>query len=1418
MGLFLPWLAAAQPVLNPETSRRYVEDFNRKDRETVTNHIPNAAVWSWMATNVPTFECPDKDLEETYYFRWWTYRKHIKQTPDGFVVTEFLPKVSWSKKHNTINCPAGHHLYEGRWIRDPRYLDDYTRFYFGKGGDPGGRTKVYSQWLADAICARCLVNADRTFVTGLLADLVENHEAWSRDGAPGDPWQKSRRLDDGLYWQIDSWEGGEVSIGGTGVRPMINSYRYGDALAIAHMAELAGRRELTARFRAEAQQLRTRFQEQLWDPDAKFFKVLRHEKVPTNQYHNPAAENCAPGQRVRVREIFGYVPWYFNLPEAGRGYEEAWRQLTDPRGFLAPHGPTVAERRHPNFKINQAGCEWRGASWPFATAQTLTALANLLNNDNQDVIGKKEYFGLLTTYARSHRRKLPDGTVVAWIDESLNPDTGAWIPTEGDPPRGKDYNHSTFCDLVISGLIGLRPRADDIIEVNPLVPAGAWDYFCLDQARYHGRNLTILYDKTGERYGRGKGLQVLVNGQRIAGSESLQRVTAQLPKDLGSAPKAADHSPWVFACQPDNDLYQVVEAALGRSPPRFDAPTAAVAHAPPGAGVLLLADGYPQRTTAIEPAVFEAAAAKSLRLYIEYPASLPNLPVGAPQPAGIRRGVITSDWFGPELRPLRIVALNGCQFVPVQATNALLVLAKVAGVDTAVFGLKDTLMDPILFEHSPGLVLAATTRLSQFVTGRYLPSEAWRTIWETILCWLQPHATPPTLHWTPTVRPTFSRDETLPPDAESQALRRAADWIVRSRILRHPGWPDEALKQSLAYNTVRDPPLAAWPVGDGSLGLLEGYSSTIRADGSQPMRYAVRNDCLCETAMLLAFDSLSPGRQTNAQTASHLVEYLFQKSGLAGGPRADPNEPSYGLIGWALDSPGAYWGDDNARALLGLAAASVALKDPRWDEALGRCLLANFRTTGRTGFREACVREQSLHTKGWEAYWKASPVQYSPHFQSWLWACFFWAYEQTGFEPLRTRSLKGLRQMMAAYPQRWEWVNRSGTIERARALLPLAWLVRIEDTPEHRRWLRRVAEDLIACQDASGAIRETIGDGGHGIASNAAYGTGETSLIQTNGDPVCDLLYACNFALIGLHEAAAATGDPLYQQAEDRLARFLCRIQIRSEAHPELDGAWYRAFDFRRWEYWASNSDWEWGPWCIESGWTQPWIAGTLALRQRKLSLWELIRGSRMHEHFSRLRPQMLPDEALTAVLGPTVHAARGKTVEMATDFAPQYAGGGVEGLTDGELATTDFHDSAWQGYHGVDLEATIDLKTPQPIRQVSVRFLQDVSVGIFLPTFVDVALSSDGRNFEPPVTLKPDVSEREAGPLIKTLAAELDPRPARFIRVQARNLGLIPDWHTARREKAWLFVDEILVNPSASPGPSEIPGPARSGVKGGRP
>jgi hypothetical protein len=527
-------------ILKSDAQRRYVAAFNSQRPDDTAEDLPvdgsitvigNDQAAAWMERNVPLFECSDKDIEETYHFRWWTYRKHVRKTPVGFVVTEFLPKVGWSGTYNTINCPVGHHLYEGRWIRDPKIINDYTRFHFGRGGDPGGSSKRYSQWIADGIYANYLVHADKAFITGLLDALIKNHEAWKQGDPAGGPWQGSRLLDNGLYWQIDSWEGQEFSIGGTGIRPPMSSYMFGDTMAISRIADMAGKNDLADHYRDEARRLRDEFQVRLWDPEAKFFKVMRHAMAPTNQYDNSVAEACEPGNLVRVSEIFGYVPWYFNMPEDGRGYEEAWRQLTDPRGFLGAYGPTVAERRHPKFFINSAGCMWCGASWPFSTSQTLTALANAINNYRQGVVGKNEYFDTLKAYTRSHRHTLDDGNTVSWLDESLNPDTGRWIMVGSFPrSRGRDYNHSTYCDLVITGLVGLRPRADDLVEVNPLVPDGGLEYFCLDNVRYHGRDLTIFWDKTGDRYGRGRGLRVLADGLEIASSERLARVTGKIPE------------------------------------------------------------------------------------------------------------------------------------------------------------------------------------------------------------------------------------------------------------------------------------------------------------------------------------------------------------------------------------------------------------------------------------------------------------------------------------------------------------------------------------------------------------------------------------------------------------------------------------------------------------------------------------------------------------------------------------------------------------------------------------------------------------------------------------------------------------------------------------------------------------------------
>lgn len=498
--------------LQAEAFRHYIEDFNRYDAELYRGYIPNAEAWKFLKDNIPLFECPDEDLQRTYYFRWWTFRKHLKQTPAGFIVDEFLPSVSWAGNFNSINCAAGHHFYEGRWLHQPQFLDDYARFWFRGDGEP----RRYSFWAADSIWARYLVTGERKLPLDLLPDLIRNY---------GD-WEKQQRDANGLYWQIDGCDGMEVSIGGSGYRATINSYQFGDARAIAHIADLAGKPDIAAVYRAKAAAIKKLVQERLWDKDAEFFKV------------RPRGENR---KLADVREEHGFTPWYFQMPDPQ--FAVAWKQLMDPQGFFAAFGPTTAERRHPQYEISYQGheCQWDGPSWPYATSVTLTGLANLLNGPPQSVISANDYFQLLKIYSKAQQLKLADGRVVPWIDENLNPDTGDWISRtrlktwkdgtwdaeKGGEERGKDYNHSTYCDLIISGLIGLRPRADDTVEVNPLIPAD-WDWFCLDRVRYHGHWLTVFWDRTGQHYGQGQGLRVLADGKVIAKSAKLGRVTGPL--------------------------------------------------------------------------------------------------------------------------------------------------------------------------------------------------------------------------------------------------------------------------------------------------------------------------------------------------------------------------------------------------------------------------------------------------------------------------------------------------------------------------------------------------------------------------------------------------------------------------------------------------------------------------------------------------------------------------------------------------------------------------------------------------------------------------------------------------------------------------------------------------------------------------
>lgn len=476
-------------LIDPAQHRHYIEKFGALYPEDIVNAIPDQAAWPWLQVNVPFLECPDATIEETYYFRWWIYRKHIRQTPDGFVISEFLPVVGHAEKHNTINCAVGHHLYEGRWIKDPAYLDDYGRFMLLGGGN----LHQYSCWFADALYKRAFVHPDAAYLTGLLPGQVDYFRAWQT------------REKDGLFHYTPWMDGMEYSISGNleeRFRPTLNSYMYGDALAIAEVARLAGDAVTAATFAAQAADLKANVQAKLWSTELEFFATLDESGRFT-----PVDEP--------VREAVGYIPWYFNLPDPG--YENAWQHINDSAGFSTPVGLTSGEIRHPQFMcVNpERLASWDGAIWPYATSQTLTALQNVLRNYRQSHVTAADYHRELRKYAASHVR---DGKPS--ISECLRD------PFVREMCGSEHYNHSTFCDLVITGTAGLVPRADEVLEVHPLLPED-WDYFCLDGVAYRGRLVTIAWDRTGAHYGD-QGFRVYVDRELRHASDRPERVLLPL--------------------------------------------------------------------------------------------------------------------------------------------------------------------------------------------------------------------------------------------------------------------------------------------------------------------------------------------------------------------------------------------------------------------------------------------------------------------------------------------------------------------------------------------------------------------------------------------------------------------------------------------------------------------------------------------------------------------------------------------------------------------------------------------------------------------------------------------------------------------------------------------------------------------------
>ncbi|KAF5504039.1 Beta-L-arabinobiosidase [Colletotrichum fructicola] len=492
----------------------------------------------WYHDRIPLFESSDSEITEVYYYRWNVFRTHQRDvgTKYGYITTEFIDNVGWqTQPWASNNCAAIFHLSEGRWCRDPRFKQDHATFMYSADSNP----RQYSESLADGVWRNYLVDGNPELAISLLDDMQRVYNEWV-----GDHYDESK----GLFWiepladateytiaSIDASGGYDGFGGGQAFRPTINTYQYANARAIAKIAALkGGLDDVIAEYNNRADAIKETLQRDLWNSTFEHFI----DRFFVNN------ENVTYWDFIRGRELAGIVPWAHDLPDDDAKFGEAWKHVLSSDQLGGPFGLRTVEPSYEyymrvwRYEGTQTECHWNGPSWPYQTTQVLTSLANVLDHypNSSSLVNVGDYTRLLKQYANQHYNKHFDN--ILDIEENYDPDTGEPIVGLG---RSHHYFHSGYVDLILSGFVGIRPRADDVLEVNALADPSSISYFRAERILYHGQEIAVQWDATGDRYGEA-GLRVEVGGQVVASSDKLERLTVDIARSTVSVSRPFDQA------------------------------------------------------------------------------------------------------------------------------------------------------------------------------------------------------------------------------------------------------------------------------------------------------------------------------------------------------------------------------------------------------------------------------------------------------------------------------------------------------------------------------------------------------------------------------------------------------------------------------------------------------------------------------------------------------------------------------------------------------------------------------------------------------------------------------------------------------------------------------------------------------------
>lgn len=449
----------------------------------------------WFADNVPYFDASDPAFKKMWYYRWWIVRFHLVEmdTPDlkGFAFYE--GKLGFD---NPIGFAVPAQLKELSYLRDPRYAisqaeNSYrNRAANGAVVDPPGSPywgETYSHWIGMAVAELNRVHplppeTLRELLPSMAADVRAWLSAYDSDG-DGLPERDRPRvtgydLDILSYWYFDGMHLDPRAEPPALERVDFASFVFANAAAVAELATVAGDTALADEFTAVARRVQNAALSNLWDDSTSFF------------YPQRAGDNA----RAPLRELHGFFPFTTLLAPDEPRYTAALAALVDPDDFWARYPPVITSQRHYRAWTWEMDGLTRNIA-PHPISMGARTVLQALKHYHQDAVRPEHFMELMSRYNDL-------------VYPGVHPSDALWRPnvheyyskwepySQSTRPKPSDISHdfhSMYLSLVVEGVVGLTPRGDARIELQPM--ARRWPYFLLDGLRYHDHDLTIVWDR-----------------------------------------------------------------------------------------------------------------------------------------------------------------------------------------------------------------------------------------------------------------------------------------------------------------------------------------------------------------------------------------------------------------------------------------------------------------------------------------------------------------------------------------------------------------------------------------------------------------------------------------------------------------------------------------------------------------------------------------------------------------------------------------------------------------------------------------------------------------------------------------------------------------------------------------------------------